>query len=145
MLTYAIDSLKWHFDSQDNVYVTGDLLIYYEEGNSSKSVAPNVYVVFDVPKYPRQTYNIWEEGKGPDVVIEILSDTTWKKDVEDKPRLYRDLGVKEYFLYDPQNKLIQPALQGKWLNDEGQYQPMQVDTLPGGACLCIVGNPAHFL
>ncbi len=131
-LTYAIDSLKWHFDSQDRVYVTGNLLIYYEEGNTAKSVAPDVYVVFDVPKHPRQTYKIWEEGKGPDVVLEILSPTTWKKDVQDNLLLYRDLGVKEYFLYDPLNRVIQPALQGHWLDDEGHYQPLGVETLPDG-------------
>ncbi len=130
-LTYAIDSLKWHFSAQDQVYVTGDLLIYYEKG-TSKSVAPDVYVVFDVPKHPRHTYRVWEEGKGPDVVLEILSPTTWQKDVQDNPSLYRDLGVREYFLYDPLDKFIQPALQGYWLDEQKQYQPMRVESLPDG-------------
>ncbi len=130
-LTYAIDSLKWHFAAQDQVYVTGDLLIYYEKG-TSKSVAPDVYVVFDVPKHRRQTYRVWEEGKGPDVVLEILSPTTWQKDVKENPPIYRHLGVKEYFLYDPLDKFIQPALQGYWLDERGQYQPMRADSLPDG-------------
>ncbi len=131
-MIYAIDGLKWHFRHQATVYVSGDLLIYYEEGNPKKSIAPDVFVAFDVPKQRRYTYKLWEEGKGPDVVIEVLSPQTWRKDVTRNPPIYRRLGVKEYFLYDPLAEFIQPALQGYWLDDTGEYQPLRVDSLPEG-------------
>lgn len=131
-LTYAIESLRKYFDHDEQIYVSGDLLIYYEEGNPAKSVAPDVFVVVGVSNVMRHSYKIWEEGKGPDVVIEILSESTWKKDVEEKPKLYSKLGVREYYLYDPQAKFMKPSLQGRWLNKTGQYQPMAVTKLPDG-------------
>lgn len=125
-LIYAIESLQAHFRPHEQIYVTGDLLIYYEEGNPAKSVAPDVCVFFGVPNHWRHSYKIWEEGKGPDVVIEILSHKTWKKDVQQKPKLYRQLGVEEYFLYDPLDKFIKPALQGTRLSPTGPAQDREI-------------------
>ena len=48
-----------------------------------------------------RNYPVWEVGKAPDFVLEILSPSTRKKDVEDKPALYRRMGTREYFLFDP--------------------------------------------
>lgn len=73
-----------------------------------------MYVVFDVPKHPRHTYRVWEEGKGPDVVLEILSPTTWQKGVQDNPSLDRDLGVREY---TPWTNLANQQYKAKgWMN-----------------------------
>ena len=65
-----IQMLQHHF-RDDPVYVSGNLLIYYEQGNSKKSVAPDVFVVFGVSKKPRRTYLTWEEGNTPDFVLEL--------------------------------------------------------------------------
>src|SRR3954452_8975828 len=66
---------------EPNVYVTGNLLLYYEEGNRRKHVSPDVFVAFGVPKEPlRDYYLLWLEPKGPDVVIEITSKTTRRED-----------------------------------------------------------------
>ncbi len=79
-LTYLVEALKQHFQDQPQVYVSGNLLIYYEEGHPELSVAPDVFVVLEVPKHTRDIYKVWEEGKAPDVVIEITSRTTQQKD-----------------------------------------------------------------
>ncbi len=129
-LVYLRDTLDLHFEQNPNIYVSGDLLIYYEEGNPYKSVAPDVFVVFGVPKYDRPIYKIWEEGKSPDVAIEITSKTTRRKDIE-KRVLYRQLGVKEYFQYDPTGDYLDPVLQGQRLNERGMYQNMLARKLPG--------------
>ena len=63
------------------MYVSGDLLIYYEEGNPRVSVAPDVFVVFGVEDRMRMNYKVWEEGKGPDFVLEVASPRTWREDV----------------------------------------------------------------
>ena len=55
------------------MYVSGDLLIYYEEGNPRVAVAPDVFVVFGVEDRMRMSYKVWEEGKGPDFVLEVAS------------------------------------------------------------------------
>jgi len=131
-LMYGVSALEAHYQDNPNVYVSGNLLMYYEEGNSSKCVAPDVFVVFGVPKHKRPIYKVWEEGKMADVVIEIASKTTWKKDKYHNMELYSRLGVKEYFLYDPTGDYLQPALQGYWLDEDGAYEEMELEHLAGG-------------
>jgi Uma2 family endonuclease len=123
-LVYLVEALKDHFKDQPQVYVSGNLLIYYEEGNPRRSVAPDVFVVFDVPKYSRNIYQTWVEGKGPDVVIEITSHTTRQNDEKLKPVLYQQLGVQEYYQYDPSGLYLKPALRGRTLDDSGIYKDM---------------------
>ena len=64
-----IERLKWRY-RRKRVYVSGNLLIYYEQGNPKKSVAPDTFVVFGVQSGRRRIFKVWEEGKAPDVVIE---------------------------------------------------------------------------
>ncbi|MEK8021432.1 MAG: Uma2 family endonuclease [Candidatus Parabeggiatoa sp.] len=128
-LTYLIEALDYHFHKQSQVYVSGDLLIYYEKGNPKASVAPDVFVVFCVPKHPRKTYKTWIEGKAPDVVIEIASHRTFYKDEKVKPQLYQRLGVQEYFQFDPTGEFMQPVLCGRYLDQNSQYQQMNVEQL----------------
>jgi Uma2 family endonuclease len=115
-------TLKEFYRDAPNVYVSGNLLIYYEEGNIYKRVAPDVFVVKGVSKHERRTYRIWEEGKGPNVVIEVTSEETRREDQRDKRDLYqRVLKVSEYFLYDPTGDYLRPPLQGYRLV-KGVYQ-----------------------
>jgi Uma2 family endonuclease len=106
-----IQILQEYYRDQ-RVYVSGDLLVYYVEGDSSKYVVPDAFVVKGVSSDRRRTYKIWLEGKGPDVVIETTSRKTRRKDTTTKPELYARLGVKEYFLFDPDGEYLDPALQG---------------------------------
>ncbi len=116
--------LEDHFKNVNDVYVSGDLLIYYEEGNIYKSVAPDVFVVFGVSKKERRTYRTWEEGKTPDFVLEAASPSTYHKDITDKKELYASvLGVPEYYIYDPYAE-VQPHFQGYRLVD-GVYEAIE--------------------
>jgi Uma2 family endonuclease len=120
-----IDMLKNHFRARPDVYVSGNLLLYYEKGNPKKSVAPDVFVVFGIETKRRRTYLMWEEGKGPDFVLELVSKNTYKEDLGRKKNLYASvLSVKEYYLYDPDGRYLQPSLQGYRLAD-GVYYPIQ--------------------
>ncbi len=121
-------ALDWHFRDNPQVYVSGNLLIYYVEGDPNERIAPDVFVVFGVPKGQRRVYKVWEEGKGPDVVFEITSRSTRREDLGEKKLIYADLGVKEYFLFDPLNEYLTPPLQGFRLMPEG-YVPIQADPL----------------
>lgn len=94
------------------VYVSGNLLLYYEQGNPKKSVSPDVFVVKDIEPHPRRVYKVWVERKVPDVVIEVTSQKTKKTDTSKKPDLYRQLRVPEYFLFDPTQDYLDPPLQG---------------------------------
>jgi Uma2 family endonuclease len=121
----VITTLEDHFAADPNVYVTGNLLLFYERGNRRRHVSPDVFVVRDVPKLPpRKYYLLWEEGKAPDVVIEITSKTTRREDQRKKLGLYRDvLKVPEYFQCDPTEDYLKPPLQGHRLV-AGQYVPI---------------------
>ena len=118
---YAFGALLLRYAAHRDVYVSADLLIYYEEGNPRASVAPDVFVVFGVEDRMRGNYKVWEEGKGPDFVLEVASANTWREDVERKPSVYAGLGVKEYFLYDPTGEHYSPRLRGYRLVD-GEYE-----------------------
>ena len=114
-LTYAVDRLRYYFRNHADVYASGNLLIYYEEGNPRARVAPDVFVVFGVRNVERSSYRLWEEGKGPDFVLEITSRATWREDQRKKRELYRRLGVREYWQYDPTRDYLEPPLQGSEL------------------------------
>ena len=122
-ILYAVGALWLYYRERTDVYVSGDLLIYYEEGNRNVSVAPDTFVVFGVEDRMRMSYKVWEEGKGPDFVLEVASPNTWREDVERKPGVYARLGVKEYFLFDPRSEYLTPRLQGYRLVD-GAYERM---------------------
>ena len=111
-LAYAIDRLRHYFRNRPDVYVSGNLLIYYQEGNPRASVAPDVFVVLGANSADRCTYLLWEEPKAPDFVLEITSFSTRHVDQIIKRDLYRSLGVREYFLFDPTNDYLKPPLQG---------------------------------
>ena len=64
-LIYVIDALRAHFQKRDDVYVAGDLFLYYEEGNLSAVVAPDVFVVLGAANHPRASYMLWREPKAP--------------------------------------------------------------------------------
>ena len=95
--------------------MSGDLLIYCEEGNPRRSVAPDVLVVFGVEDRQRPTYKVWEEGKAPDFVLEVASPSTWEDDEGWKAELYERLGVREYWQYDPTGEQLGVRLKGRRL------------------------------
>jgi Uma2 family endonuclease len=128
-LIYALEALQTYFHDWPNVYVSGDLLIYYEKGNPEAVVAPDVFVVIGVSNHKRTSYKLWEEKKAPDFVLEITSRSTFFKDQGTKRGLYALLGVQEYFQYDPTNDYLQPPLQGVRLVNNN-YQPLIPITLP---------------
>lgn len=121
----VIATLQARFAADPMAYVSGNLLLYYERGNKRRHVSPDAFVVFGVPKLPpRDYYLLWEEGKSPDVVIEITSKTTRREDQNTKRSLYRDvLKVPEYFQFDPTEDYLKPSLQGHRLVD-GEYVPI---------------------
>ena len=120
-MIYAIDALETWFAEREDVYVSGDLLIYYDEGNPGASIAPDVFVVFGAAKGRRMTYLLWEEGKAPDFVLEVASRSTWREDEGRKREVYERLGVREYYQYDPMGEYLGTELKGSRLSG-GRYE-----------------------
>ena len=120
-----IQMLKHYFRNVNDVHVSGNLLMYYEEGNPRKSVSPDVFVAFGVSKKRRRTYKIWEEGHAPDFVLEVASPSTYRQDLTHKKDLYASvLGVREYYIYDPYHE-VNPYFLGYRLVD-GIYKEIGI-------------------
>ena len=131
-IMYAVGALRSHFQDQDDVYVVGDLLLYYERDNRRASVAPDVFVVFGASNHTRSTYLLWEEPKAPDWVLEVTSRSTRQVDQGKKWDLYARLGIAEYWQYDPTGDYLDPPLQGFMLSGGryGEAFPLErVDTI----------------
>ena len=101
-MNYLIETLKVHFQSRTDVYVSGNIMFYYEEGNPRKVFSPDVMVSFGVSGEDRRTYKLWEEKNFPQVVFEISSRGTWGEDLNKKWFLFQQFGVKEYYIFDPE-------------------------------------------
>ena len=110
------------FDQPDAM-VQRNLLMLFEEGNPTAAVEPDVTVSLGVGRHPRLSYKLWVEGKPPDLAIEGLSEKTWRRDVDVKPALYQDLGVREFWQLDPLGRLSTP-IAGYRLT-KGAYRPIQ--------------------
>jgi Uma2 family endonuclease len=119
------DMLEAYFADDPDVYVSGNLLVFYEPGNRRKHLSPDVLVVKGVRKKWRRNYLTWQEGKGLDLVIELTSQSTRDEDREDKFELYQNiLRVPEYFLFDPLAEYLEPTLQGYRLQGD-RYVPIR--------------------
>ena len=123
--------LKTFFAQRPDVYVSGNLLVYYERNNPRASVAPDVFVTLGVPKTPaRRVYFTWQEGRPPTSVVEVTSRSTRRKDLVVKRDIYARMGVAEYFLFDPLAEYLRPPLQGFRLRD-GAYEPIAPSEVDG--------------
>ncbi|NJO40357.1 MAG: hypothetical protein HC865_06730 [Cyanobacteria bacterium RU_5_0] len=122
-----IRSLKHHWSDRQDVFVGGNMFIYY----SSKQVrnqdfrGPDFFVVMDVDSDPtRLGWVVWEEnGRYPDVIVELLSDSTEAVDLGPKKRLYEQVfKTKDYFVFHP---FQSHSLQGWHLHSDRGYQPLE--------------------
>jgi Uma2 family endonuclease len=124
LMAMLIDILRRFFVGQ-RVYVSGNLLVFYDPGNRRRRVSPDVFVVRQVEPCLRPNYLVWEESRAPEVVIELTSKKTRREDLTTKLALYQDiLRVREYFLFDPRADYLVPQLQGFRLRKQ-TYQPIR--------------------
>lgn len=100
-----IRSLETAWEHRTDFYAGGNMFLYYSETQSRRNDfrGPDVFVVLGTNRRERRAWVVWEEdGKAPDVIIELLSESTAHIDRNEKMRLYsRVLKVGEYFLFDP--------------------------------------------
>jgi Uma2 family endonuclease len=126
MIQYNLD---WLFAQNPQVFVAGDLLWYPVEGDPKIRQAPDVMVIFGVPKGDRGSYQQWKEQNiAPQVVFEILSPGNTFSEMIRKQMFYARYGVEEYYIYDPDhNELTGYVRQGETLesleNLEGWVSP----------------------
>jgi Uma2 family endonuclease len=121
--TYLREALKvWFRDVSGHVYVSGNTMTYYVEGDPRVSISPDVFVVKGAPQRRRRVYKFWEEP-APCVVIEVSSRKTKLDDLRTKFEVYRDtLKVREYYIYDPERDYLPQRLRGWILRGAGYVE-----------------------
>lgn len=117
----ALAILRLYLQEQPAV-VFADQFLYYIEGNPRARVAPDVMVVFDIEKQLYANYKIWEGQQTPAIIFEVTSAGTKEVDWTFKKTLYEQLGVTEYWLFDPYGEWVSEQLQGYRLNEDGIYK-----------------------
>lgn len=116
--------LEWLWRDKNDFYAAGNLTIYYSQ-NKRKTEdfrGPDFFVVLDTERKTRKSWVVWaEEGKYPNIIVEILSDSTANTDRESKKKLYQDtFRTPDYFWFDPYTL----EFAGFHLLD-GEYQPLE--------------------
>ena len=131
-------ALRHWFDRRgDDVgaWVCCDINIYYKKGDINTVVAPDVAVAFGVDAAAQEaenTFRVWDAGAAPCFVLEVASRATVKADLEEKPDKYAELGVDEYWRFDPTGgDLLNPPLQGE-RRVSGRWAPIDVSPDGGG-------------
>ncbi|MFP4693918.1 MAG: Uma2 family endonuclease [Halothece sp.] len=119
----TLEVLRQYLSNQQATVLSNQFL-YYAQGFPKLRVAPDVMVIFNVTPGGRDHYKIWEEGEVPAVIFEMTSQGTKQEDLETKKTLYENLGVTEYWLFDPRGEWIEEKLRGYRLVEE-TYQLIQ--------------------
>ncbi|WP_263975213.1 Uma2 family endonuclease [Leptolyngbya sp. 7M] len=118
--------INWLIANQIQGFIGGNMFVYFspDQVRNQNYRGPDVFVVKDVPSGERRSWLVWQEGKAPDVVIELLSASTARRDKTEKKQIYQDqLRVTEYFWYDPFN----PDDFAGFSLQRGFYQPLNFD------------------
>jgi Uma2 family endonuclease len=133
--------LKYYWRDRQDVYVTGNLTVYYNPDKLTNRDfrGPDIFVVLDAEKRDRKSWVLWNEGnKYPNLVIELLSDSTAKVDRSTKKQLYQDLWrLPNYFWFDPDSlefagfKLVDGAYQAIAPNEQGLLWSDQLELYLG--------------
>ena len=123
-MTLLIQCLEWLWQNRNDFYASGNLTIYYSprQRKSENFRGPDFFVVLRTERKPRKSWVVWEEdGKYPNLIIEILSNSTGDIDKGLKKQIYQDIfRTPDYFWFDPETL----EFTGFHLLD-GEYQPLE--------------------
>jgi Uma2 family endonuclease len=119
-----LNCLHWIWQDRDDYFAAGNLTVYYSprKRKSEDFRGPDFFVALDTQPHPRKSWIIWEEdGKYPNVIVELLSASTAEVDRTVKKRLYAEtFRTPEYFWFDPEGQEFAGfVLLG------GQYEPIE--------------------
>jgi Uma2 family endonuclease len=100
-----LTSLERLWQDRQDFFAGANLSIYYSDRQrKSEDVrGPDLFVVLDTERKERKSWVVWaEDGKYPNFILEILSDSTAKTDRGLKKQLYQDIfRTPDYFWFDP--------------------------------------------
>ncbi|WP_013324718.1 Uma2 family endonuclease [Gloeothece verrucosa] len=125
-LDLLIDGLLLWLEQRQDGYVGGNMFLYYSMAQlrNQDFLGPDFFAVIDVPKVERKSWVVWQEEKAPDVIIELLSESTASQDKNQKKLIYQNqLRIPEYYWFDPFN----PDDWAGFSLQNGTYQLIETD------------------
>jgi Uma2 family endonuclease len=127
-MNLLIESLALAWKARDDFYVGGNMFVYFSETQARRNDfrGPDVFVVLNTVKKERKSWVVWEEeGRTPDVVIELTSESTRAVDRGEKMRIYSQImHVADYYIFDP----LTAELEGYEIDPRtGLYKPLAFD------------------
>jgi Uma2 family endonuclease len=121
-----LSSLEQFWKDRNDFFAAGNVTIYYSprQLKSEHFRGPDFFVVLGTERKPRRSWTPWhEDGLYPNLIVEILSDSTEKMDRGLKKQIYQDIfRTPDYFWFDPETL----ELAGFHLID-GSYKPLEPD------------------
>ena len=133
--TGALHHLKQHLGNPDSTLVAGEKYLALAPTRNLAGVRyPDLLVAFGVNPgayYASNAYVIEEQGKPPDLVLEVASASTWREDAGPKRESYAALGVGEYWRFDETGR-YGGRLHGERLV-EGEYVALPIEELADGS------------
>ena len=105
-LMLLVICLEWLWRNSNDYFIGASLSIYYsrQQLKNREFRGPDFFLVKQTQKRPRKSWVVWEEnGQYPNLIIELLSDSTARVDRNLKKKLYQDnFRTPEYFWFDPE-------------------------------------------
>jgi Uma2 family endonuclease len=130
LLANLLSILKLYFKNRQDVFLSGNMNLYFEKGNSRRWFAPDLLVAFGVPNVERSSYLLFREKVFPQVIFEIASEKTWRNDVDEKLRTYEQYGAEEYYVLDPEYAYLSaPLIAYRRENDKLSPVPIADDRI----------------
>ncbi|MEB3339233.1 Uma2 family endonuclease [Okeania sp.] len=125
-MNLLIDSLYQHWSDRNDFFAGGNMFIYYSstQAKNRDFKGPDFFVVLDVDgKTDRQGWVVWQEqGRYPDVIVELTSPSTASVDIGEKKDIYeRTFHTQNYFIFNP----FEPSSLQGWHLQNKQYQDLQ--------------------
>ena len=128
-LILLLTSLEWYWRDRNDFFTAGNLTIYYSrrQKKSEEFRGPDFFVVLDTERKPRDSWVVWQENyKYPNVIVEILSESTAEIDRGLKKQIYQDtFHTPDYFWFDPKTlefrgfHLVEDEYQELQANEKG--------------------------
>jgi Uma2 family endonuclease len=102
-----VSCLEWLWRDRDDFFIGANLTVYFsrQQLKNRDFRGPDFFLVKNTQRQPRRSWVVWEEdGKYPDIIIELLSESTAEVDRTTKRELYQDrFRTPEYFWFDPES------------------------------------------
>jgi Uma2 family endonuclease len=123
-MNLLIEQVRYHIRHRRDYFVGGNMFIYFnlQQARNRDFRGPDFFFVNGVSDHLRDYWVVWEEGgRYPDVIIELLSESTANVDRTTKKAVYeRTFRTPDYFCYDPETL----RLEG-WRLAGQEYQPLK--------------------